>query len=141
MKKFILIFILITTGCATVKPQSPDEAFATYIQFFNSMDANSIATHSWHTPARINDDSIYSSDTIRKLYLDLFSQLKSEDYDYSKIFSKKIILISKNQAVINITFQRIRKDGSTLHPIKQKANYMLVRNHEKWAIASMSIVK
>ena len=139
MKRTILLMTIVASGCAGLNPQTPDEALTTYIDYFHARDAESIAEHSWHIPARINDESMRSTKNIKEIYNALFSQLELENYDHSEILTKEIISINKNHAAINITFRRVRKDGSVMHPITREATYMMVRNKEKWAIASMAL--
>ena len=139
MKRTILLITIAASGCAGLSPQNPDQALTTYIDYFHARDAESIAKKSWHIPARINDESMYSTESIKEIYDTLFAQLESENYDHSKILTKEIISINKNHAVINITFSRIKKDGSVMHPANREATYMMVRNKEKWAIASVSL--
>ena len=69
MKRTILLITIAASGCAGLSPQTPDQALTTYIDYFHARDSESISEHSWHMPARINDESINNSENIKEIYL------------------------------------------------------------------------
>ena len=109
------------------------------MQTFTAHDTKGIVEKVWANPGLASDAkgiTIMTPDKVANMYDSQYRDLEKLQYDHSVMTKEPVVcVLSANNAIMNLSFQRIKKDGSRL--LEATAAYWYKKTADGWRMATI----
>jgi hypothetical protein len=111
-----------------------------YVDLFNREEAAAISTEIYSAPVllpKAGDEKhtiVNSAKDMQSHWAGVFTDIKSKGWKRSVVHDMDIRVLTSHLALVDMTYTRLRADGTAIPPERRIATYMLIKRDSGWRI-------